>query len=265
MSAERMPWPQLPRNPLPRVGSRVRRMPLQSPPPSPYWPCPEPQIAMKKWYDVKPNFDMTKMVARLKVETDKKEIVRLLLGFHIRFWHAPVPDMIVFLKSAECWTKLLATIIVLIPMACTICRDYARQLTRPQVGITIAIRFNHRVQMDLFFMWDKTWILIIDELSRYKVTDMLKDKTPKELLTCLMRSWIRYFGPMQIMVLDQEGGMVSELASRMCDKMNIKRRFAGTDDHTMTGLVDESKLVGEETSDQLSALWAWQAHRSRAV
>ena len=32
--------------------------------------------------------------------------------------------------------------------------------------------------------------------------------------------------------------MVSELASRTCDKLNIKRRYAGTDDHTMTGLVE---------------------------
>eukprot|EP00959_Pyramimonas_sp_CCMP1952_P451528 9453733-Pyramimonas_sp.AAC.1 len=51
---------------------------------------------MKKWYEVKPNFDMGKMVSRLKEATDRKEIMRLLLGFHIRFWHAPVPDMIVF-------------------------------------------------------------------------------------------------------------------------------------------------------------------------
>ena len=39
-------------------------------------------------------------------------------------------------------------------------------------------------------------------------------------------------------MVDQEGGMVSELASRMCDKFHIIRHFAGTDDHTMTGLVE---------------------------
>ena len=100
------------------------------------------------------------------------------------------------------------------------------------------LRFNHRVQLDIFFMWDKAWLLIVDELSRYKVADVLADRTAKELLTTIMRCWIRYFGPMQVMVLDQECGLVSELSSRTCDKMNIQRRYAGTDDHTMTGLVE---------------------------
>eukprot|EP00959_Pyramimonas_sp_CCMP1952_P460322 9479667-Pyramimonas_sp.AAC.1 len=31
---------------------------------------------------------------------------------------------------------------------------------------------------------------------------------------------------------------MSELASRMCDKFYIRRQYAGTDDHTMTGLVE---------------------------
>eukprot|EP00959_Pyramimonas_sp_CCMP1952_P431798 9042977-Pyramimonas_sp.AAC.1 len=39
------------------------------------------------------------MVSRLKEAADRKEIMRLLLGFHIRFWHAPVPDMMVFLEE----------------------------------------------------------------------------------------------------------------------------------------------------------------------
>ncbi|CAK0840390.1 unnamed protein product, partial [Prorocentrum cordatum] len=198
----------------------------------------EPEIAMKKWYDVKPNFDLSKMVSRLKEATDKKEILQLLLGFHIRFWRAPVPDMVIFLKSAECWNKTLAAVITMVCLACSVCRDLARPLAKPRAGITVPLRFNHRVQLDLFFMWDKVWLLVIDELSRYKVADIVADRTPKELLTTLMRSWIRYFGPMQIMVLDQEGGLVSELSSRTCDKLNIKRRYAGTDDHTMTGLVE---------------------------
>eukprot|EP00959_Pyramimonas_sp_CCMP1952_P407417 8538559-Pyramimonas_sp.AAC.1 len=54
----------------------------------------EPEIAMEKWHDVKPNFDPSKNVTRLKETTDKKELMHLLLGFHIRFWHAPGPDMI---------------------------------------------------------------------------------------------------------------------------------------------------------------------------
>ena len=50
--------------------------------------------------------------------------------------------------------------------------------------------------------------------------------------------WVRYFGPMLILVSDQEGAAVSDLVSRFCDRYNITRSFAGTDDHTLTGLAE---------------------------
>ncbi|CAK0800448.1 unnamed protein product, partial [Prorocentrum cordatum] len=118
------------------------------------------------------------------------------------------------------------------------CRDFMPPATKPQVGITMAVRFNQRIQMDLCFQWDECFILVIDEFSKYKVADFLKDRTVEEILSTVLRCWIRYFGPPIRLILDQEGGMVSELASRMCDKFHIRRSFAGTDDHTMTGLVE---------------------------
>eukprot|EP00959_Pyramimonas_sp_CCMP1952_P089886 1881278-Pyramimonas_sp.AAC.1 len=119
--------------------------------------------------------------------------------------------MAILLKQGDCWTPFLAKMLVLVPKACKDCRDFMPPATKPQVGITMAVHFNQRIQMDLFFQWDQCFILVIDEFSKY-------------------------FGPPIRLILDQEGGMVSELASRMCDKFHIRRSFAGTDDHTMTGL-----------------------------
>ncbi|CAK0830168.1 unnamed protein product, partial [Prorocentrum cordatum] len=85
----------------------------------------------------------------------------------------------------------------------------------------------------------KKWYEVKANFDLSKMVSRLLEATDrKELLTILMRCWIRYFGPMKVMVLDQEGGLVSDLSSRTCDKMNIERRCAGTDDHTMTGLVE---------------------------
>ena len=101
------------------------------------------------------------------------------------------------------------------------------------------------------------------ETSRRNVADIAMGRAPKELLSTLMRSWIRYFGPMQTMVLDQDGGLVSELASRTCDGMNIKRRYAGTDDNTMTGLVERWVQLARVCAMKIkraSALQGFEVH-----
>ena len=201
----------------------------------------ELKIAKKEWYDVKPGFNLSNLLKKLKEAADKKdrkECVRCLLGLHIRFWHASVPDMAILLKQGDCWIPFVAKILPIVPKACRDCRDVLPPLTKPQVGISMAVHFNQRVQMDLFFQWDECYILIIDEFSKYKIAEFLKDRTADEILSTVLRCWIRYFGPPSRLILDQEGGLVSELSSRMCDKFNIRRSFAGTDDHTMTGLVE---------------------------
>ena len=147
---------------------------------------------------MKPSLNLAKLLERLKKaaeKKDKQECIRCLLGLHIRFWHASVPDMAILLKQGECWTPFLAKLVVLVPKACKDCRDFLPPATKPQVGITVAIYFNHRVQMDLFFQWDCCFILIIHEFSKYKVADYLKDRTAETILTTVLRNWIRYFGP----------------------------------------------------------------------
>ena len=121
-------------------------------------------IAMNNWFDFEPNFDPAKLFSRLWGATDKKDLLRLLLGFHVRFWRAPVRDMVAFLKSEDCWAKTISAVIWLVTLARAICRDHASPLRKLQTGIAVPLRFNHRVQLDLLFMWDKTWILIMGEL-----------------------------------------------------------------------------------------------------
>ena len=106
------------------------------------------------------------------------------------------------------------------------------------VKTTITIRFHERVQADLFFMWDKAWLLMIDEHLRYKLTDHLESKAPEHLLKCMNRTWFRYFGPMEYLVFDQEGAITSDLVGLTCDRYNIKRLLAGKDAHTVTGLAE---------------------------
>ena len=95
----------------------------------------------------------------------------------------------------------------------------------------------------MFYCWDETWALLIDECFKFKVSDWLESRTPATLLSSIMRVWVRIFGPMLILVVDQEGGMVSDMAGRFCDRLSVRRVFAGTDDHTVTGLVERHIML----------------------
>eukprot|EP00959_Pyramimonas_sp_CCMP1952_P121986 2550219-Pyramimonas_sp.AAC.1 len=117
--------------------------------------------------------------------------------------------MAILLRQGECWSPWMARILALIPKACKDCRDYLPPATKPQVGNAMVVYFNHRIQMDLFFQWDECFILIIDEYSKYRVADFLKDRAAQEILSTVLRTWIRYFGPPSRLILDQEGGMMS--------------------------------------------------------
>ena len=106
------------------------------------------------------------------------------------------------------------------------------------IKITIATRFNQYVQGDLWFCWDLPFLLIIDEHLRYKVTAQIADRKQETIMRWLLHHWIRYFGPMETLVFDQEGSVTSEAFSRFCDRFSVSRVFSGTDDHTRTGLVE---------------------------
>ena len=92
--------------------------------------------------------------------------------------------------------------------------------------------FNYRVQTDLFFIFDKTFIILVDECIRWCLVEELSRKAADEWLSVVFRSWIRYFGPMVDLVTDQEGAITSDLVGKGCEKFGITRDFGGSQGHT---------------------------------
>ena len=70
--------------------------------------------------------------------------------------------------------------------------------------------FNEVVQHDLFFLWDETFMILIDEATKWKTGDHLINKTGPVLVKALNYLWIRIWGAMQNLLTDQEGGLMSE-------------------------------------------------------
>ena len=75
--------------------------------------------------------------------------------------------------------------------------------------------------------------------------DHLVDKRGPTMVRALYKIWIRVWGPMQNLLTDQEGGLLSNEATRMFDKLNINRLLVGTQGSTTKGLVERHIAIAK--------------------
>ena len=84
----------------------------------------------------------------------------------------------------------------------------------PLIKASVAEHFNHRVQTDLFFIFEKTCVILIDECIRYCVVEILQRKTADEWMRVVFHNWIKIFGPMRFLVTDQEGALTTDMIGK---------------------------------------------------
>ena len=130
--------------------------------------------------------------------------------------------------------------------SCMICRKYSRAGRRPQhKGVNLSCNFNDLVQTDIFHFQDEIYLITVDEATRYKIATKCTGRFLKDILSALMTSWIRFFGPMRVLVTDQESSLMTVAAGEELQRLGIERRPAGTTSgrqgqrHTTTGLVEK--------------------------
>ena len=196
--------------------------------------------ALKPLYDFKKIYDKLPKLAA----TDANKAKRLLLGLHERMWHCPVMDFQNLLRRCGQPTEVirLASEVV---SGCSICRKFVRATRRPQVKSSLAGSFNENVQIDGFLFKGNQYLLMIDEATRYKVAAPLAGRELHQYLSVLQNHWLRYFGPMRSITMDQESSLMTIDAGADFERIGITRIPAGTTSghegqkHTGTGLVEK--------------------------
>ena len=178
---------------------------------------------------------MQKALVRLE-HSKLSEQLSILQAIHERFWQTTIKEMERLLRkggSSPGVIKLVAQVV----RACKICREWARGLQKPTLRAEMAGFFNDIISIDLFFMWGKSWMLILDDCTRYKQCGEVDGKDGRTLLRALLYLWMRIFGPPRTLVSDQEGGIMSDLAGRELERFSIVRRPKGSErgKHTGTG------------------------------
>ncbi|CAK0795790.1 unnamed protein product, partial [Prorocentrum cordatum] len=184
----------------------------------------------------KPNMELRELPKKL-THANEKDRAGLLRLLHERFWHYSPLDMMKLLQA-----MLLPQAIVLQGMeickACEVCQQWAKRHIRPQIKSFLATVFNEMVQHDLFFLWDETFMILIDEATKWKTGDHLINKTGPVLVKALNYLWIRIWGAMQNLLTDQEGGLMGHEATKLCDRLEINRLAIGKGGATTKGLVE---------------------------
>ena len=78
-----------------------------------------------------------------------------------------------------------------VPKKCKRCMQFQHAKHRPKVKTWFGRHFNHVVQADLFYLWDKVFIILTDECTRYKFADVLANRSLDSIKDVLMKGWFR--------------------------------------------------------------------------
>ena len=213
---------------------------LQPANPSDAGPIDEPEnieLQHRKRLAVKPSIDLQDLPRKLLNTKDPEERKRLLTGMHERFWHAPPADMMRLLETSML-PKHIVKEGVEAAANCKVCTPLKARMHKPLLKTSLSTHFNEYVQQDLFFLFDEPFMLLIDECIRWKTGGHLKSKQTPDLIHSMLLLWIRVWGPMEHLVTDQEGGLVSHEATSFFERMQIKRILIGTEGSTTKGIVE---------------------------
>jgi hypothetical protein len=195
---------------------------------------------------IKPNYNLRRVLERLPKLVASGDIAvakRLLVGLHERLWHTPVMDFTNLLRRAGQPQEVL-TLASEAVAGCVVCRKFIRLPNRPQVRAGGSTVFNDTIQLDLFVLDGTTYMLVMDEATRFKTCSVPEGQESEQLFKSLFTSWIQMFGPPAKVVLDQQASLMGHDTGAEFERLGIMRCPRGTtqghgaDQHTGTGLVE---------------------------
>ena len=108
------------------------------------------------------------------------------MDIHEKCWHATTDDLKNLFQKAGLGLSVI-NLVAEVVRSCPVCCSFARSVSVPMRRTDVANTFNDILQVDIFFLWDKAWILIVDEATRYKVCGEIQDRSVIETLASLMR------------------------------------------------------------------------------
>ena len=140
---------------------------------------------------------------------------------HQQFAHPPAERLIRLIKKSDYDNKELNEKIKDISANCTICMKYKKTPPRPVVAMPMATRFNQTIAMDLKFINNIPILHMIDTLTRFSVSTVVKSKEPKYIIGAIFKHWVTIFGPPGKILTDNGGEFSNQEFISLCEAFNI--------------------------------------------
>ena len=165
---------------------------------------------------------------------------RTLRKLHIRWYHAGAKKMQTLLQAAGVSPDILLMIPSIVD-TCDICRNWQRVGPRTVASTRLPETFNKEIQMDLLFYKDHVLLHCIDACTRWSAVHKLSNREPSSIVDGFAACWLRLFGPPAVVLSDQEGGLMSDLAGEWFDKRGIQLLFRAREQHC--GMVERHNEI----------------------
>ena len=161
---------------------------------------------------------------RLLHARDTFVVRRTLRRLHIRFWHCPAKRLEELLTKAGAPDAAIALVKEIVE-TCRSCRLWTRPGPRSITSSTrLALAFNEIVQWDILYHRDVMISHLLDEAIRFTAASVLVSKNSADIITAITTDWLRHYGPMRLLIADQERGLLSDESAQWMDRWQIQVR-----------------------------------------
>ena len=121
-------------------------------------------------------------------------------------------------------------------------------------SLRLATEFNSIVQWNILFYKDFIISHLVDEAIRWTSAALLPSRSAVDIIQSITHNWIRLYGPMRLLVSDQESGIMGDACNLWLDRQQIqvKTKEPGTHAHIVERHHDLLRRVLHTTEAQLA-------------
>ena len=132
---------------------------------------------------------------------------------------------------------------------CPVCTQHQRRPQAPVSSVPNAQEFNTRVQADT--LWIKVSksaraqpvMMISDTATRFLGGRVLLRESPEEFVLAMERGWIRTFGPMKTLQVDDHRSWSSDYVKSWCSENGIQLQISPGQSHTRLAILERRHKV----------------------
>ena len=204
--------------------------------------------------------------------SDSKSPRNIAIKLHRQFGHPSSEKLIKLIRKAGIKDKFLEQEIINISQNCLYCLQYKRAQPRPIVSISLAKTFNETLSMDLKFWGKYTFLVIVDNATRFCTATVINNRLPSTIIKGFFVSWIAIFGAPSKIITDNGGEFNNNEMRALGESFNIKVLSTAAESPWSNGIVERlnavlgnmvSKISEDANCDVHTALaWAVSARNA---